>query len=132
MSIEAVFWDLGGVIVRTEDRSKRERWERQLGLGPRELDRIIFGGELGRQAALGKATNKDVWAWVGGHFELDESQSAQLERDFWQGDDLDSDLVGYIRKLRNRVKTGLISNAWLDLRGMIEGEWSIADAFDVK
>ena len=130
VSIKAVFWDLGGVIVRTEDRSRRERWEKQLGLGPRELDRIIFAGDMGRKAALGEVNADEVWEWTGARLDLNEEQSQQLERDFWQGDDLDTELVAYIRGLKDTLKIGLISNAWHELRGMIEQEWNIAEAFD--
>ena len=56
--------------------------------------------------------------------------SQQLARDFWQGDDLDEDLVAYVRGLRPRFQTGLISNAWLELRDLLENHWHIDDAFD--
>jgi len=128
--IEAVFWDLGGVIVRTEDRTKRERWEQRLGMEPRQLDRLIFGGEMGRKAALGKVSADEVWEWVRQELDLSQNEGQQLTRDFWQGDDLDLELVGYIRGLRARFQTGLISNAWLELREQLEDHWRIDDAFD--
>jgi epoxide hydrolase-like predicted phosphatase len=128
--IEAVFWDLGGVIVRTEDRTKRERWEQRLGMEPRQLDRLIFGGEMGRKAALGEANAELVWEWVRQELDLSPEQREQLIRDFWQGDDLDLELVGYIRGLRAKFLTGLISNAWLELREQLVQHWRIDDAFD--
>ena len=39
-------------------------------------------------------------------------------------------LIDYIRALRPRYKTALLSNAWDDLRGVLVDEWGIADAFD--
>ncbi len=54
----------------------------------------------------------------------------QLQEDFWQGDRVDTDLVGFIRSLRGHRRTALLSNAWHGLRGMMEGEWAMADAFD--
>lgn len=128
--IKAIFWDFGGVLVRTEDRSKRERWEERLDLKPRELDRIIFGGEMGRKASLGQVNAEQVWEWTRNELSLSEDDGEQLIRDFWWGDDLDVELVGYIRGLRARFQTGLISNAWSELREQLVGYWKIDDAFD--
>ncbi|MCH7567663.1 MAG: tetratricopeptide repeat protein, partial [Nitrospirae bacterium] len=128
--IEAVFWDLGGVIVRTEDRTKRERWEQRLGMEPRQLDRFIFGGEMGHQAALGEIHAEEVWEWARQELGLSRDEGSQLTRDFWQGDDLDQELVGYIRGLRAQFQTGLISNAWLELRELLVRHWRIDDAFN--
>jgi len=128
--ITVVFWDLGGVLVRTEDRSKRERWEHRLGMEPRQLDRLIFGGDAGRKASVGEYSVDEVWEWVRQELDLSQEEGQQLARDFWQGDDLDSELVAYIRGLRVKFQTGLISNAWLELRGMLENHWNIDDAFD--
>ena len=128
--IKVVFWDLGGVLVRTEDRSKRERWEHRLGMEPRQLDRLIFGGDAGRKASVGEYSVDEVWEWVRQELDLSQEEGQQLARDFWQGDDLDSELVAYIRGLRVKFQTGLISNAWLELRGMLENHWNIDDAFD--
>ena len=36
MTIRAVLWDMGGVILRTEDPSGRRQWEERLGLAPGE------------------------------------------------------------------------------------------------
>jgi len=128
--IQAVFWDLGGVIIRTEDRTRRAEWETRLGLPPRELDQIVFAGEMGRKAAVGQAGTEDVWKWVGEKLGLDSEQLEELRQDFWRGEDLDLELVEYIRRLRPTYRTGLISNAWPEIREQIENEWRIADAFD--
>jgi len=128
--IQAVFWDLGGVIIRTEDRTPRAAWEARLGLPPRELDQIVFAGEMGRKAAVGQAGAADVWTWVAERLGLDPEQRENLRKDFWRGEVLDLELVGYIRGLRANYRTGLISNAWPEIRQEIENEWRIADAFD--
>ncbi len=128
--IKAVFWDLGGVLVRTEDRSKRERWEQRLGMEPRQLERLIFGGDAGRKAALGEISVEQVWESVRQELDLSQDEKQQLTRDFWQGDDLDLELVAFIRGLRAQFLTGLISNAWLELRELLESHWHIDDAFD--
>jgi epoxide hydrolase-like predicted phosphatase len=128
-AIHAVIWDLGGVLLRTHDHSHRERWEQKLGLAPRELERIVFGCDTSRQAFIGRAEVEDIWQAVADQLGVSEKDRAQLEQDFWSGDQIEYGLVSFIRKLRPAYKTGLISNAWNPLRSLME-EWEIADAFD--
>ena len=49
---------------------------------------------------------------------------------FWGGDRLDSGLLDDIRTLRTRVRLGLLSNAFTDLRQVITDIWGFADIFD--
>jgi putative hydrolase of the HAD superfamily len=129
-AIEAVIWDLGGVILRTEDRRMRAAWEARLSLPEGELDKLVFAGEMGRKAALGQAQAEDVWRWVGSRLELGPEDLERLQDEFWQGDQLDGALVQFIRELRRECRTALLSNAWPGMRQMIESEWGIADCFD--
>lgn len=128
--IKAVIWDLGGVLVRTADRSPRERWERRLGLKVGELDRLVFRGEQGKLAAVGKATVDSIWESLCKELRLSEGDCGQLVEDFWSADRVDEQLVDTIRRLKGDFATGLLSNAWIDLRHYVEEVWEIADAFD--
>ncbi|MGD8758613.1 MAG: HAD family phosphatase [Anaerolineales bacterium] len=128
--IRAVIWDLGGVLVRTHDHSGRARWENQLGLKPHELERLVFRGPMGKRAALGEAHAADVWREVADQLGVPISERDRLVHDFWDGDRLDGELAAYVRSLRPRYRTGLLSNAWSDLRHFLETEWQIAGAFD--
>ena len=129
-NIRAIFWDVGGVIVRTHDWSGRNRWEKQIGLQPHELERLVFSGAMGKRAAVGQANADDVWTWVLNHLGLPESDRLSLQRDFFDGDEVDEELVAFIRSLRSKYLTGVISNAWPEARRWLENEWRIADAFD--
>lgn len=129
-NIRAVFWDIGGVIVRTHDWRGRSRWEKQIGLQPHELEGIVFSGEMGKRAAIGQASADDVWTWVLNHLGLPEGDRHSLQRDFFDGDQVDEELVSFIRSLRPTYLTGMISNAWLETRHWLENQWRIADSFD--
>ena len=128
--IRAVLWDLGGVIVRTLDWSGRAHWEKRAGLSPHELESIVFRGEMGVRASLGQATSDDVWTWVLQYLGFPKSERKAIERDFFSGDQVDNDLISFIRSLRPGYKTGIISNAWPELRHWLEVRWCIADTFD--
>jgi putative hydrolase of the HAD superfamily len=131
MTIRAVFWDMGGVILRTEDHSGRERWEKRLGLTPGELARIVFDGEGSRKAVLGQGTEDELWGWVLARLGLPESERGSLIADFFGGDRIDQRLADFVRGLRPALKTGMITNAWPNVRRFLENEGHVADAFDL-
>ncbi len=116
MSIRAVIFDFGGVLVRTIDPSGRQKWEARLGLADGELSKIVFDSEAASRAMLGQVSESAIWEHVASTLRLDAAQLAELERDFWSGDWLDTELVEFLRSLRPRYKTGILSNAWSGAR----------------
>lgn len=127
--IRAVIWDMGGVLLRTEDPAPRRQWEERLGLEPGELARLVFDGEPGRRAAVGRADGDAVWSWVAARLNLPQADLPRLREAFFAGDRLDDGLIAAIRSLRPRRRTGMISNAWPGWRGVLEG-WKVDQAFD--
>jgi beta-phosphoglucomutase-like phosphatase (HAD superfamily) len=51
MSVRAVLFDLGGVIVRTEYQAPRQHLAESLGMDYDDIDRIVFGGGTNGSAA---------------------------------------------------------------------------------
>ena len=90
----------------------------------------MFRNEVAQQAATGRGGWEDVWAWVGAHSGLSDSDRAALARDFFSGDRLDQELVDFIRDLRPRLRTALLTNAFGAARHELTHRWKIADAFD--
>lgn len=129
--IRAVIFDVGGVLVRTVDPSGREKWEERLGLTPKGmLARVVFESEASDRAALGQGTEEQVWRYVGQRFGLSPLELEELIRDFWGGDRLDTDLVGFIRELRKLCKIGILSNAWPGARRNIAERWGLGQVAD--
>jgi glucose-1-phosphatase len=130
MSIKAVIFDFGGVIVRTEDQAGRRKWEAQLGLGQGELSRLVFDSPAAIAATLGQAQEAAVWAHLAEALRLDEAQLDACRRDFWSGDRLDTDLVELLKSLRPRYKTAILSNAWSGAREMFTRQFGLDQAVD--
>lgn len=130
MLIRAVIFDLGGVLVRTEDRTSREKLAESQGLTYDKLSELIFDSQSAHQAMRGEITTEEHWDEVRKKLGLSKEEFSQVPVEFWGGDRLDEDLVNYLRGLRPQYKTALLSNAWDDLRQMIEEVWNFADAFD--
>lgn len=116
MAVRAVIFDVGGVILRTEDQGPREKWEKRFGLERRGLARAVFESEASARASIGEATVEEIWTSVGSRFHLSEAELAELRRDFWAGDRVDQELVAFLRSLHPRYKTALLTNAWPDAR----------------
>jgi putative hydrolase of the HAD superfamily len=130
MAVEAVIFDFGGVLVRTEDRKPRTVLAARLGMTYDELSALIFDSQSAIQATKGEITADAHWDAVQKLLGLSDAEIEQVRTEFWAGDVLDEDLVNLLRDLRPRYLTVLLSNAWDDLRQMIEDVWQIDDAFD--
>ena len=125
MSIRAVYFDLGGVILRTEDKGPRTKLAESLGLDYDGMDRAVFGSESSRQASVGIISEEQHWQNAVRALDLPESEIPRIIEIFFAGDQIDHALVGFMRSLRPATKVGLISNAWSGLR-----EWILDHKFD--
>jgi putative hydrolase of the HAD superfamily len=129
MSIRAVFFDFGGVIMRTEYQSPRQKLAERFNMDYDEIDRAVFGSDSARRASLGEITEEKHWAEIAKRFKQPASQMQVFRDMFFGGDVIDRALVEHIRSLRGAYHTGLISNAWSDLREFITKE-QVIDIFD--
>ncbi len=130
MSIRAVIFDMGGVIVRTEDKGPRDRLAERFGLTRAQINALVFDSPSSQLATVGKLPTTQHWAWVCQALHLPAEDAPGLEKEFFAGDRVDYRLVDYLRSLRPRCATALLSNAWADLRERLEKNWRILDAFD--
>ena len=129
MSMRAFFFDLGGVIVRTEYQAPREHLAERLKMNYESLDKIVRESETSRQASLGAISTDEHWAAVTRKLRRPAPEAQAIRQEFFGGDVVDRLLLDFIRGLRPRYKTGVISNAWPDMRDYIV-ENKFDDAFD--
>ena len=129
MTIKAVFFDLGGVIVRTEFQTPRQQLADRLGIDYDDLNKLVFDSDTSNRASVGEISSEEHWLSVIQRLRRPAEERQSIRDEFFAGDIVDRTLVEYIRSLRPRHKTGLISNAWGDLRYFIVRE-KFDDAFD--
>ena len=127
MSIRAVIFDFGGVLVRMEDLSGQRKWEKRLGLREGELANAVFRSEVTDRSMIGKATEADVWNHVAASYSLSDEEMDEIRHDFWSGDQLDAELVGFLRDLRPRYKSAILSNAWPGSREIFTQTFGLGD-----
>lgn len=133
MTIKAVYFDFGGVILRTEDKSPRTQLGAEFGLTYEEMERIVFGDgrfSSAARASVGAVTEEAHWLAVLRSLNLNPDHRTRIADQFFAGDQIDWEIVNFLRNLRQTHKVGLISNAWDGLRAYIRRE-KIEDAFDV-
>jgi epoxide hydrolase-like predicted phosphatase len=129
MNIQAVLFDLGGVILRTEHQAPREHLAERLNMTYEDLDKIVFASETSRLASIGKLSTAQHLEAITKRLGLPSSAAEQVYAEFFAGDVLDQELLDFIRSLRPQRKTALISNGWPDLRDYITRN-RFLDAFD--
>jgi glucose-1-phosphatase len=131
MAIKALIWDLGGVIQRTEDYGSRDALAAQWGMTRHEIETFVYGGDPGIKAQSGQVPYDQHWLHLCSLKGWDPSYIPEFQAAFWKGDVTDWELIDFIRSLRPAYKTGLLSNAFSELRRLVTDEWRFADAFDV-
>lgn len=129
MKIKAVFFDLGGVILRTEDHSPRTNLAKIFGLSYEEIDRLVFENDSSKKASLGFITEHEHWLNIAESLNLPELEVDRLKKEFFAGDRIDFYLLDLIRSLRPERVVGAISNAWSGMRPWMD-EHKVADVFD--
>ncbi|HEY5729617.1 MAG TPA: HAD family phosphatase [Anaerolineales bacterium] len=131
MSIRAVFFDLGGVIVRTEYQAPRQHLAESFGMDYDDIDKIVFGGGPNGSAAkatVGEITEEEHWLNVMKVLKQPASKYERIRDEFFAGDVIDLEIVDFLRSIKPKYKVGLISNAWNGLRDYIVRE-KFDDAF---
>jgi len=132
MSIKAVIFDLGGVIVRTEYQAPRQRLAESFGMDYDEIDKIVFGGgpnSSAAKASVGEITEEEHWLNVMKMLKQPASEYERIRDEFFGGDVIDHEILDFLRSIKPQYKVGLISNAWSGLRDYIVRE-KFDDVFD--
>lgn len=129
MSIRAVFFDLGGVILRTEYQAPRQHLAEEFGMDYEDIDKLVFGIPSAARASVGEITEEEHWRNVMKVLKRPATEYERIRADFFAGDVIDHTILNFLRSIKPKYKVGLISNAWSGLRAFIERE-KFADVFD--
>jgi epoxide hydrolase-like predicted phosphatase len=126
---KGVIFDWGGVLMRTVNADGRRKWERKLGLPTYAVDRVVHGSRSWKQAQSGVITDEEYWADVANQLGLANTELAEFRRDYFGGDQLDQEMMRFVRRLRPDNRTALLSNASPHLVELLD-DLHVVDAFD--
>jgi epoxide hydrolase-like predicted phosphatase len=131
-TIKAVIYDMGGVILKSEDYAPRITLAKTYGLSRQELEDQIFDSETAYLATIGKISERDHWKRVFDVLHVPLEQQQDFENAFWAGDRLDTELIDFLDSLRPEIKTALLSNAWTGTRQSLFEKYGSKDVFDIS
>ena len=130
MTIRAVLFDFGSVLVQMGDETPRQALAEQLGVPLKELYRLVFDSETASRAMVGELTIEQHWQAVGAALGVAPEALPAVRAQFWSADQVNTELVDFIRRLRPKYKVGLLSNAWNDLRQGMQQRFGFDGLFD--
>ncbi|MBE2198174.1 MAG: HAD family phosphatase [Anaerolinea sp.] len=128
-SIDAVIFDIGGVLWRSNGIPLSDKWAARCGLDTESFDRIVFASDWGQQALSGQITSDEKWKNIGSLLKLSANDILELRQDTWSGW-WDTELFTYIHTLKPNYKLGIISDASSETREKVK-EWINEDLFEV-
>lgn len=130
--IKAIIFDMGGVILRTEDKTSRTALAKGFGLSRIELEELVFNSPSAMAATVGSIGEREHWQTVWQGLQVPEAEWPACEAAFWDGDALDQNLIDFLRSQQGTRVTALLSNAWSGARDALTYRHPCLDAFDIS
>jgi epoxide hydrolase-like predicted phosphatase len=130
MTIQAVVFDIGGVLEITPDLGWGPAWESRLGLAPGELGERMAAAWRG--GSIGAVTEAEVRQAARDRLGLDERQLDEFMADLWREylGTANTELIEYARRLRPRYRTGILSNSFVGAREREQAAYGFEDLVD--
>ncbi|HXW33048.1 MAG TPA: hypothetical protein VEJ87_00595, partial [Acidimicrobiales bacterium] len=131
MSIEAVVFDIGGVLEMTPATGWQKRWAVALGITLVELnDRL---DEMWLDGSLGRMSLEELEHCTAQALGLDEAKLRAFMADLWSEylGSLNEELATYFISLRRQFRTGILSNSFVGAREREKDRYGFKDICDV-
>jgi FMN phosphatase YigB (HAD superfamily) len=130
MRIQAVVFDIGGVLEFTADLGVTGMWESRLGLALGELNERMC--DVWRCGSIGTINEDGVHQALAERLGLDERQLADFMGDIWREylGTANTELIDYARRLRPRYRTGILSNSFVGAREREQAAYRFGDLVD--
>jgi putative hydrolase of the HAD superfamily len=131
MVVRAVLFDIGGVLEITPDLGVERHWEEKLGLPAGALGERL--ADVWSGGTVGAVTEADVDRALADRLGLDDHQIRALMADVWRQylGTANAELIEYVRGLRPRYRTGIISNSFVGAREREQAAYGFEDLVDV-
>lgn len=131
MTIKAIIFDIGGVIEYTPYTGWKEKWEGRIGTETGEIGRKLR--EMGLDGGLGTCTEEEWLAGLRQITGMSAQQTAVFMQDLWEDylGTLNVELVEYIKTLRSKYTTAVLSNSFLGARRKEQEHYGLEELFDL-
>ena len=130
MAIEAVLFDIGGVLEDTPRTGWEQRWASELEMSLEEFERRL--APVGRPGALGEITLYGAERRIASVFGLDAPSLERFMGDLWEEylGTLNEELTAFFASLRPTYWTGIVSNSFAGAREREQAAYGFEDLCD--
>jgi epoxide hydrolase-like predicted phosphatase len=130
MTIQAVVFDIGGILEMTPSLAVTERWETRLGLPAGEINKRM--ADVWAGGGIGAITEADVHRALADRLGLDDRQAGEFMDWIWREylGSANTELIEYARRLRPRYRTGILSNSFVGAREREQAAYGFEDLVD--
>jgi epoxide hydrolase-like predicted phosphatase len=131
MAIEAVVFDIGGVLERTPATGWQDRWSARLGLARAEFDARM--APIDRAGSRGEISLDEVERRLIAAYGLADGTLAEMMDDLWHEylGTLDEPVAAYFASLRPRYRTAILSNSFVGAREREQAAYGFEQMCDV-
>lgn len=129
--IKAIIFDMGGVLIKTTNQQSRTDLAREFGLSYVELEHLFYASPSARRASRGEITEEEHSQLVFEQLGAPEYDLRSFREAFWGGDELDLELIDFIRELKSDYKIGMLSNAMSFTRTWLNEKYNFLHLFDI-
>jgi putative hydrolase of the HAD superfamily len=129
--VNAVVFDIGGVLEINPATGWQSRWAIRLDLEPQEFEQRL--DSIWTSGSIGAATLEQIETRTADALDLDRANLAALMNDAWAEyvGSLNRELAEYFRHLRPRYKTAILSNSFVGAREREQQAYGFEDMCDV-
>ena len=130
MTIEAVVFDIGGVLEITPSLGVAEMWESRLGLEPGEINKRMQ--DIWEAGSIGTISEFDGHQALRERLGLDARQLEEFMGMIWREylGTANTELIAYVRRLRPRYRTGIVSNSFVGAREREQAAYGFENLVD--
>lgn len=130
MTIQAVVFDIGGILELTPSLAVTERWEARLGLPAETINQRM--ADVWHGGGIGTVSEADVHTALAERLGFDERQADEFMGWIWREylGSANLELIEYARSLRPRYRTGLLSNSFVGAREREQAAYGFEDLVD--
>ncbi len=129
--IRAVIFDFGLVISEPRPAARFHEYERELGLAPGSINRIMFDHPAWQEALVGRLTMEAFWYIIGPELGLVSRSAVDVfRRRYYRDEAVNSDVLAIIKRLHGRYRLAVLSNHPPGLEQWLR-DWKIRDLFHV-
>lgn len=129
--IKAVIFDFGRVISAQKPMSLFRGYERELGLTPGVLNRVMFGSAAWNEVLVGRKDLDQYWLEIGPELGMNTPQEIEAFRHrYFADEEINEGVLELIHRLHGQYKLAVLSNAPPRLARWL-ADWDILHLFDV-